>query len=313
MDSPSPVFKQLDHLIARVEDPRPVFETLTGVLGLPVAWPLRAYPTFESGAVTLGNLYLEVMRCGPRRPSRPGRFCAIVYEARPIAEAIRELARRRIPHTPPAPYRERGADGKKHDLWANVVLGRMIGRDLLLDLSILLSRLPGAARMSDAGSGGALDRMQIDRMFARSLVFFVEYYYENFGERPHWSEFEDHDGKRAADLARLRDAGGGAVGLEAAKEIVAGVRDLDAARALWRRLYAPAAEVAEGLFRAGDDPSVRLVRSDRNSIQRLVLKVSSLPRAEAALRECGLLGASVEDGLRIDPAKFGGLDVRLAA
>lgn len=311
MNSPAPVFKQLDHVIARVEEPRRLFDTLTGTLGLPVAWPFRAYPSFQSGGVALGNLYLEIMQCGPPRPTRPGRFCAIAFEAPPIDAAVRELSSRGIPHTPPAPYREPGADGKKVPIWSNAVLGRMVGRDFLLDLTVSLSRLPGAARLSDAGSGSALDRMQIDKLFDRSLVFFVEYFYENFGERPFWSEFEDHDDKRAADLARLREAGGGAVGLESVKEIVAGVSDLDATGALWRRLYAPAGEVGDGVFRTGDDPAVRLVGSDRNSIQTLVLKVSSLERAETFLRESGMLGSAASDHLKIDPSKLEGLDVRL--
>jgi hypothetical protein len=80
MDNPPRVFKQLDHLLARVENPRRLFDTLTVTLGLPVAWPFRAYPSFQSGGVALGNLYLEVFQCGARRESRAGRFCAIAYE-----------------------------------------------------------------------------------------------------------------------------------------------------------------------------------------------------------------------------------------
>jgi hypothetical protein len=313
MKNPPPVFKQLDHVIARVEDPRPLFETLTETLGLPVAWPLASFPAFQSGGVALGNLYLEIMQCGPRRDSRAGRFCAIAYEAPPIEEAVQELSRRGIPHTPAAPYCERGADGKRTVIWSNALLGRMLGKDFLLDLTVALSGLPGAARMSDAGSGSALDRMQLDKLFDRSLVFFVEYFYENINDRPFWSEFKDHDHKRAADLARLRAAGGGAVGLESVKEIVAGVCDLDAARARWNKLYAPAAEAAPDVWQTGDDPAVRLQRSEKNSIQTLVLKVSSLERAETFLRESGMLGSVGEDHIQIDPSKLEGLDVRLVA
>lgn len=311
MDRPTPVFKQLDHLIARVEEPRRLFDALTGALGLPVAWPLRSYPSFQSGGVALGNLYLEIMQCGPQRQSRPGRFCAIAYEAPPIEEAVRELSRRGIPHTPPAPYREPGADGKKVALWSNAVLGRMLGRDFLLDLTVALSQLPGAARMSDVGSGSALDRFQIAQLFKRSLVFFVEYFYENFGDRPFWSEFKDHEHKRAADLARLRDVSGGALGLDSVKEIVAGVCDFDATRSLWNKLYAPSGEVFEGVWQTGDDAAVRLVRADTNSIQTLVLKVASLTRAETFLRESGMLGSVAEDHIKIDPSKLEGLGVRL--
>ena len=306
-----PVFKQLDHLIARVENVSALFDTLTGTLGLPVAWPLASFPAFQSGGVVLGNLYLEIMQCGARRPSRPGRFCAIAYEAPPIAEAVRELARRRIPHTPAAPYYERGADGTRTLMRSNTVLGRMIGKDFLLDLTVSLSHLPGAARLSDAGSGSTFDRWQLDRLLNRSIVFFVEYFYENFDDLPFWSDFKDHDDKRAADLARLRSNGGGAIGLESVKEIVAGVCDLDETRALWDGLYAQTGETAGGLWRTGDDPAVRLVGADRNSIQALVLKVSSLERAETFLRENGMLGSVRDNYIQIDPSKLEGLDVRL--
>ena len=311
MNSPAPVFQQLDHFIARVEEPRRLFVTLTETLGLPVAWPLASYPAFESGGVALGNLYLELLRCGPRRESRAGRFCAIAYEATPIAEAVRELARRGLPHTPAAPYRERAADGGELLVRSNTVLGRLLGKDFLLDLTVALSHLPGAARLSDAGSGSALDRWQLDKLLERNIVFLVEFFYENMKDLPHWSEFGSHEEKRAADLARLRAAGGGSVGVESVKEIVAGVKEFEATRALWHKFYAPADEVTEGVFRTGDDPAVRLVRADANSIQALVLKVSSLGRAETFLRGSGMLGSVASDHIKIDPSKLEGLDVRL--
>ena len=46
----------------------------------------------------------------PRRAADGrGRFCAIAFEAPAIEEAVRELSQRDIPHTPVAPYVERGA------------------------------------------------------------------------------------------------------------------------------------------------------------------------------------------------------------
>ncbi|HEX8720774.1 MAG TPA: hypothetical protein VF736_09110 [Pyrinomonadaceae bacterium] len=317
MDASRPVFKRLDHVVARAEDPRRLFSLLTETLGLPVAWPLAPYPAFDSGGVALGNLYVEVMRCGPARgpgrASRPARLSAVVFEAPGIERAAEELSRRRIPHTPPVPYMERGEDGARTRIWSNVVLGRMFGRDLLVDATILMSRLPGAASMSDAGAGRRLDRWQLDLLMRRSLVFLCEYHYENFGRRPFWSEFGSHDAKRAADRERLSACGGGALGVESAAEVSAGVRDFGAARELWRRLYAPAAETAEGLWESDGAPALRLVRAAADSIQTLFLKVSSLARAETFLRESGMLGASTENEIQIAPARLEGLDVRLVA
>jgi hypothetical protein len=285
---------------------------LTETLRLPVAWPLASYPSFQSGGVALGNLYLEIMQCGPRRTADGrGRFCAIAFESPGIEEATRELSRRRIPHTPAAPYAERGADGARTKIWANAVLGRMLGKDFLLDAAVALSRLPGAARLSDAGSGSARDRWQISKLFGRNVVFLCEYYYDNFGVRPFWSEFRSHDEKRAHDLAELRRRGGGAIGLESVKEVVAGVREFDAARELWRRLYAPAAETAEGVWEIDDGPALRLTRAGGDSVRRLVLKVSSLRRAETSLRESGMLGAVTDNEIQIAPEGLEGLDLRL--
>jgi hypothetical protein len=149
-------------------------------------------------------------------------------------------------------------------------------------------------------------------LMRRSLVFLVEFYYENFGTRPFWDQFRDHAEKRAADRERLRAAGGGPLGVESVKEVVAGVRDFDAARELWRRLYAPAVEKAEGSWEIEDGPALRLVRADRDSIQRLVLKVSEPLRAETFLRESGMLGAVNENEIHIAPESLEGLDVRLA-
>jgi len=312
MTTHRPVVKQLDHVVARVDDPRAVFSLLTETLGLPVAWPLKSYPAFESGGVALGNLYLELMQCGPRREaSNRGRLCAVVFESPGIERAAEELSGRGVPHTPVAPYVERGEDGERAKIWSNVVLGRLAGRDLLLAATIMLSRLPGAARMSDAGAGGRFNRLQLDALMRRNLVFLVEYYYENFGERPFWSEFGDHDNKRAKDLARLRANCGGALGLERVKEVVVGVRDFDPARSLWSKLYAPATEIAPGVWEIDDGPALRLVEADSNSIQSLALRVSSLERAETALRESGMIGEVTNDEITIAPEKIEGLRVRL--
>lgn len=312
MDASRAVVKQLDHVVARVDDPRRLFTLFTETLGLPVAWPLASYPSFQSGGVALGNLYLEIMQCGPRREaSNKGRLCAVAFESPGIESAVEELSRRGVPHTPVAPYVERGEGGARTKVWSNVVLGRLLGRDLLLDATIAMSRLPGAARMSDAGAGGWFNRLQLDALMRRNLVFLVEYHYESFGERPFWSEFGDHENKRAQDLARLRELGGGALGLERVTEVVAGVRDFEPARALWSKLYAPATEVTSGVWEIDDGPALCLVESDSNSIQSLVLKVSSLERAETHLRERGMIGTVTDDELTVNPANLEGLLVRL--
>jgi hypothetical protein len=96
--------KQLDHLIVRADDPQPLFKLLSETLQLPVAWPLRSYPSFTSGGVALGNLYLEILSCAPQsdssRNSPDARFAAVAFEVGSLRESLKELDRRRIPHGP---------------------------------------------------------------------------------------------------------------------------------------------------------------------------------------------------------------------
>jgi hypothetical protein len=82
-------------------------------------------------------------------------------------------------------------------------------------------------------------------------------------------------------------------------------------KAFWAKLYAPATEVASGVWEIDDGPALRLVASDTNSIQSLALRVSSLERAETALRESGMIGTVTGDEITIAPEKLEGLNVRL--
>jgi hypothetical protein len=80
-------------------------------------------------------------------------------------------------------------------------------------------------------------------------------------------------------------------------------------KAFWAKLHAPAPEVASGVWEIDDGPALRLTESDTNSIQSLTLQVSSLERAETALRESGMIGTVTE--ITLAPEKIEGLNVRL--
>jgi hypothetical protein len=308
MTSDTPV-KQLDHLIVRVDDPAPLFKLLSETLQLPIAWPLRAYPSFTSGGITLGNLYLELLSCGTH--STDARFVAIAFEAESLEDSVRELKHRQVPHGPIVPYVEVGPDGKKTKLYSNVILGKVLGSSFWIDTMIRMGRLPGSSAMANPGSGGAMVKWGMDKVMRGNLVFLVEYAYGEFKDLPHWSEFEGHDEKRAADRATLAARDGGSLGLLNVKEIVAGVKDVEEARKRWRDFLGPKAEASPEIIEIADGPGVRLVRADKNGIQSLVLNVSSLKRAEAFVAQSGMLGDVNDNQLRIAPEKFHGLDVRL--
>ncbi len=308
--------KQLDHLIVRADDPQPLFKLLSETLKLPIAWPLRSYPSFTSGGVTLGNLYLELLSCAPQRDSSSGnsmdaRFAAIAFEVDSIEESVHELERRKIPHGPVTPYVQIEADGSKTKLYANVILGKMLGSSFWIDAMILMGKLPGASAMAKPGKGGALVRWGIDKVMSGNLVFLVEYAYGSFTDLPHWSEFRTHDEKRAADRAALEAQAGGALGVESVEEIVAGVKDVEETQGRWRNFLAPGAASASNTWEIADGPRVRLVSAKENALQTLVLKVSSFKRAATFLAEREMVGSRAEDQLTIAPEKIYGLDVRL--
>ena len=119
------------------------------------------------------------------------------------------------------------------------------------------------------------------------------------------------DDRRERLRRQLAENGGGPLGIEAVKEVIIGVRDVEAARRLWQTLLDPTRPSAPGRWQVGDGPAIRLVPARENTTQRLVITVASLPRATAFLREKGLLGTHSDDEAAIDPARIHGLDVRL--
>jgi hypothetical protein len=117
--------------------------------------------------------------------------------------------------------------------------------------------------------------------------------------------------RRARVHSELVASGGGPLGVDSMKEIVVGVSDLQAARALWQKLLDPVPPSAPNTWQVGNGPAIHLVPAKGNSVQALVISVSSLPRAQAFLREKGLLGIHSTDEITIDPSKLYGLNVRL--
>jgi catechol 2,3-dioxygenase-like lactoylglutathione lyase family enzyme len=111
---------------------------------------------------------------------------------------------------------------------------------------------------------------------------------------------------------QLAESGGGPLGVEAVKEVIVGVTDLEAARGRWQKLLDPAPMSGPGTWQVSDGPAISLVQAKDNTTQGLVITVTSLQRAKAFLREKGLLGADSEKGATIDPSKIYGLNIRVA-
>jgi catechol 2,3-dioxygenase-like lactoylglutathione lyase family enzyme len=110
---------------------------------------------------------------------------------------------------------------------------------------------------------------------------------------------------------QLAENGGGALGVEAVKEVTVGVSDLEAARGLWQKLLDPTRLSGSNTWQVGDGPAIRLLQARENAPHGLVMIVASLPRAKAFLREKGLLGADSEEEATIDPSKIHGLNISI--
>lgn len=110
---------------------------------------------------------------------------------------------------------------------------------------------------------------------------------------------------------QLAESGGGPLGVEAVKEVIVGVSDLETAKGLWQRLLDPTPLSGFNTWQVGDGPAIRLLQAKENAPHGLVITVASLPRAKAFLREKGLLGAASEEQATIEPSKIYGLDIRV--
>ena len=80
---------------------------------------------------------------------------------------------------------------------------------------------------------------------------------------------------------QLAESGGGPLGVEAVKEVIVGVTDLEAARGLWQKLLDPTPLSGSRTWQVGDGPAIRLLQAGENTTQGLVISVASLPRAKS--------------------------------
>ena len=119
------------------------------------------------------------------------------------------------------------------------------------------------------------------------------------------------DERRGRLRAQLVNSGGGPLGVVEVKEVIIGAVDVEMARRLWQRLLDPTPAAASNTWQIGTGPAVRLVRANENRVEALLIRVASLERAKAFLRERQLLGVDTSAQVTIDPAKIGGLDLRL--
>jgi catechol 2,3-dioxygenase-like lactoylglutathione lyase family enzyme len=119
--------------------------------------------------------------------------------------------------------------------------------------------------------------------------------------------------RRSRLRKQLFEQRGGPLGVVDVKEVVIGAADLARARSLWQRLLDPSRSATSDTWHVGNGPAIRLVSATQDMIQTMVIRVASLDRAKAFLRDKQLLGAESDEQAAIDPSKVGGLDIRLVS
>ena len=125
------------------------------------------------------------------------------------------------------------------------------------------------------------------------------------------AQYVNVDQRRERLRGQLAATGGGPLGVEAVKEVIVGVTDLEASTRLWQQLLDPTSLSEPNTWQVGDGPAIRLIQAKENTTQGLVVTVASIPRAKAFLREQGLLGAESEKAAEIEPSRIHGLSIRV--
>ncbi len=120
---PSPIVRQIDHIMVSSTDPKKLFALLTETFQLPVAWPFSEYGAFASGGVALGNVNLEILKAPQSSPAAlKQRFSGFALEPGPLPASLAELAARRIPCGKPAPFHSSPPTASRTPLWTTVSL-----------------------------------------------------------------------------------------------------------------------------------------------------------------------------------------------
>ncbi|WP_182380125.1 hypothetical protein [Nocardioides sp. WS12] len=309
---------RIDHVNVLSKDPEATAAVLAEVLGLPVSAPQVGCPTFELIILAAGNMTLESTRQrGGPQPGDGIALTGIVFEpATTAAASSAQLQDRGVPHLAPlafagphtrpstyGPFR-RATDGPN---WRVFPVDGVLSEGTPVVSRASARALVAGAPMSGA-MGSAMGRVASGRRLGRMSagLFALPPEYLAICEWGH-----DVPARRAADAQRFAETQAAGPGLTGVREVVVTASDLDAARQRWQGLLDPAIGTGDRWV-LDDGPALVLEAGNRDGLARLVFGATSIPATSAWLAERALLGAgSTDTELRIEPARVGGLDLRI--
>jgi hypothetical protein len=315
---------RVDHVYARVPNPRALFRVLTQRFGLPRTYGYTRLPLLEGGAVAIGDIvFVEALRYAPERKMTPAAGAGLAGLALEsdfdLPEAATELSARGIPHFPPysfkgdpgpfafgGPLSKAGLRSTPGTIWSMVVIGGLLGERRLARLGRLLPKRGDSrlAAISGRMVGTVISNARLGPVaMARTI-----------GPHPtvwlHEFHVADIPAARAAAVEQLRRSGGGELGLERVREIVLTSQDLPAERERWERLLQRAPS-SSGVWSFASGPSLRLVEGALDRIEALVCDVRSLEVAAQFLERERMLRAADGSEIRVASEPLQGLEIRL--
>ena len=273
MSQAAPAVRQIDHIMIRADDPGALYAFFTEILKLPVAWPMVS----PRPGVTTGGVGFGNVNVEainfPEQKRRSSPAELLGFALEPVS--LRES------------LAELDRRGISYGELRPLVSTGQDGAKNTLWTNVTLRQFSDTDGPADASVH----------------IFLSEYS----------AAYVDVQERRARLRKQLVQGAGGPLGVEAVKEVVVGVTDLERAGGLWQKLFDPTPLSGSNSWQIGSGPAVRLVKAEENAVRELVISVASLPQAKAFLLEAGLLGFDSEEEATIESSKIYGLNIRVVA
>lgn len=277
----SPIVRQVDHIIVQTDtaaNAKSLWSLFSKTLNLPIAWPPADYKGFFSGGVNAGNVNLEF---------------AYDQDDSPPPSSMRRQ---------PATARFSGLGLEPEPLQQAVAS---------LDRLGVRHGKPDAYQAQDE-TGKKLTlwtTVYLDELSKNMDIFLCEYNSDLFRtDTPPRQDIQDNR-RYLADQLKQRD--GGPLGIDSVKEVVIETSNYDTTASLWGKLLNERTPPPGEALKASQGPALRLVLTGSNTIRSIVVRVADLGRARRFLKQNGLLGHEVKNGILIDPDKLMGIEIQL--
>lgn len=299
------IVRRVDHIVICIAKPayRHLQRLFTHSFQLPAKRRTAERSAYTADSIFAGNLGLRLLAADDSAMPTSAHFYGLVMETK--TQDLSRLSARGISYIP-APYYMPHDEQASTLMHVNVLLNGYLGATPIMRALFAVNRLVPDQFWMRALAREVPERIQgadflLNRLYRDGMVILVKH-------NPGWRQKEADERHCIADfIAR----GGGSLGLVSVREVVIGCTDIEAAHYRWHTLLNPAQEVEPSVWRLSQGPAIRLVKSHRNAIDRLVLEVESMDGAAQVLDDMELLGRKSPDELRIEAAKVGGLDFRL--